>query len=542
METFGTKVDGLHETFFILTKIFSLYMSSGGQKLLCFRYISSILLESFNCFAGVFRKIFYTPSLLLESFKPFVGVFLKKFRKFSHKMVSRFFNHPQFMLENSAYTSVFWAIFLSYNCYYEKFSDGTIKNIQDEIPFDLPNGWSWSRISSIGTTNIGLTYKPTEIADEGTIVLRSSNIKNGKIDLTDLVRVKTIIRENQFVEQNDIVICARNGSKALVGKCAIFNLAMSESVSFGAFMAILRTAFYDYVYYFLNTQLFRNILNSDDSKQINQLTQDMLKNTLIPFPPQNEQRKIVTALNEIMHQISSIDNNANAVEHTKEVLKSRIIELAIQGKLVPQDEKDEPANVLLERIRAERKAKLGKKYVESYIFKGDDNCYYENNVNNPVEIPFVLPKNWAFSRLADIAWLEDGVKIDGEQLPYLDAKTIRGKQTASMLSCGKVIEKGMQVILVDGENSGEVFEVPCRGYIGSTFKVLQVSYGIEKSYVKLILDFYKNLFKDNKTGSAIPHLNKKIFKSLIVAIPPVGEQKLIIEKVNLVTEILKDGV
>ena len=387
-----------------------------------------------------------------------------------------------------------------------------------------------------------MTYKPTDIADEGTIVLRSSNIKNGKIDLTDLVRVKTIIRENQFVEQNDIVICARNGSKALVGKCAIFNLAMSESVSFGAFMAILRTAFYDYVYYFLNTQLFRNILNSDDSKQINQLTQDMLKNTLIPFPPQNEQRKIVTALNEIMHQISSIDNNANAVEHTKEVLKSRILELAIQGKLVPQDENDEPANVLLERIRAERKAKLGKKYVESYIYKGDDNCYYENNVNNPVEIPFVLPKNWAFSRLADIAWLEDGVKIDGEQLPYLDAKTIRGKQTASMLSCGKVIEKGMQVILVDGENSGEVFEVLCRGYIGSTFKVLQVSYEIEKSYVKLILDFYKNLFKDNKTGSAIPHLNKKIFKSLIVAIPPVGEQKLIVEKVNLVTDILKDGV
>ena len=121
------------------------------------------------------------------------------------------------------------------NCYYEKFSDGTIKNIQDEIPFDLPYGWSWCRISSIGTTNIGLTYKPTDIADEGTIVLRSSNIRNGKIDLTDLVRVKTIIRENQFVEQNDIVICARNGSKALVGKCAIFNLAMSESVSFGAF-------------------------------------------------------------------------------------------------------------------------------------------------------------------------------------------------------------------------------------------------------------------------------------------------------------------
>lgn len=244
------------------------------------------------------------------------------------------------------------------------------------------------------------------------------------------------IRENQFVEQNDIVICARNGSKALVGKCAIFNLAMSESVSFGAFMAILRTAFYDYVYYFLNTQLFRNILNSDDSKQINQLTQDMLKNTLIPFPPQNEQRKIVTALNEIMHQISSIDNNANAVEHTKEVLKSRILELAIQGKLVPQDENDEPAGVLLERIRAERKAKLGKKYVESYIFKGDDNCYYEkvgSTVKNITDqIPFCIPQNWSFVRLKELAKVVSGVSYDKRDICSDGIRIIRGGNISNL--------------------------------------------------------------------------------------------------------------
>ena len=265
------------------------------------------------------------------------------------------------------------------------------------------------------------------------------------------------------------------------------------------------------------------------------------KQALIALPPNNEQKLIAKTFQDILPALETIKTEQCALEDIINLLKSKVLELAIQGKLVLQDENDEPANVLLERIRTERKAKLGKKYVESYIFKGDDNCYYENNVNNPVEIPFILPKNWAFSRLADIAWLEDGIKIDGEQLPYLDAKTIRGKQTASMLSCGKAIEKGMQVILVDGENSGEVFEVPYRGYIGSTFKVLQVSYGIEKSYVKLILDFYKNLFKDNKTGSAIPHLNKKIFKSLIVAIPPVSEQKSIVEKVNLVTAILKGG-
>ena len=184
------------------------------------------------------------------------------------------------------------------NCYYEKYSDGSVKNIQDEIPFDLPEGWAWGRISSIGTTNIGLTYKPTDIVSNGTIVLRSSNIKNNQIDLSDLVRVRTIVRENQLVERNDIVICARNGSKALVGKSAIFNMNLGENVSFGAFMAILRTDCYNYVYYFLNTNQFRQVLNSDDTKQINQLTQDMLKRTIIPIPPQDEQERIVFILNQ----------------------------------------------------------------------------------------------------------------------------------------------------------------------------------------------------------------------------------------------------
>ena len=147
-----------------------------------------------------------------------------------------------------------------------------------------------------------------------------------------------------------------------------------------------------------------------------------------------------------------------------------------------------------------------------------------------------------FSRLFNLAWLEDGYKSKGESLPYLDAKTLRGKQDPVMINEGRIIEKGTNVILVDGENSGEVFEVPCRGYMGSTFKVLQVSKRIEKDFIKIILDFYKTLFKDNKTGSAIPHLNKKIFKSLVVGLPPINEQKIIISKVKSVIEILKDEV
>ena len=447
------------------------------------------------------------------------------------------------------------------NCYYEKFSDGTIKNIQDEIPFDLPYGWSWSRISSIGTTNIGLTYKPTDIADEGTIVLRSSNIKNGKIDLTDLVRVKTIIRENQFVEQNDIVICARNGSKALVGKCAIFNLAMSESVSFGAFMAILRTAFYDYVYYFLNTQLFRNILNSDDSKQINQLTQDMLKNTLIPFPPQNEQRKIVTALNEIMHQISSIDNNANAVEHTKEVLKSRILELAIQGKLVPQDENDEPANVLLERIRAERKAKLGKKYVESYIYKGDDNCYYEKvgNTSKKIseEMPFDLPFGWCWITLKEIATITSGKTPKNEQIT--DLGNIPYFKVGDMnLSGNEIFMEVVQYYVNDcytgitfpknsfifPKNGGALLTNKKRILKQESLVDLNTGVLIPSSAVNNEFMFYLFStvdFTKNYKGSTIPTIDNEMIGNIVFALPPIEEQSRIVQKIKAIMSILKGG-
>ena len=437
------------------------------------------------------------------------------------------------------------------NCYYEKFSDGTIKNIQDEIPFDLPDGWSWSKISSIAfvTKLAGFEYTKyiaNNLCNDGIPLFKGKNVQDGKIiyefesyiplDISNELSRSQITRKCLLTPYvgtiGNIGIHSKEGIFHLgsnVGKIELYN---QSEVLLEEYVVAYMKSTYGY------KELTKHIKATAQAS----ISIDAIRDVYIAIPPSNEQKRIAQKVDEILSFVAIIDNLRIEIDDIKALLKSRILELAIQGKLVPQDENDEPASILLERIRAERKAKLGKKYVDSYIFKGDDNCYYENNVNNPVEIPFVLPKNWAFSRLADIAWLEDGVKIDGEQLPYLDAKTIRGKQTASMLSCGKVIEKGMQVILVDGENSGEVFEVPCRGYIGSTFKVLQVSYEIEKSYVKLILDFYKNLFKDNKTGSAIPHLNKKIFKSLIVAVPPVSEQKLIVEKVNLVTDILKDGV
>ena len=192
------------------------------------------------------------------------------------------------------------------NSYYRS----TSKNVElcTDFPFELPDGWEWCNLSMIGYTNIGLTYKPTDIVQNGTMVLRSSNIINGKIDLTDLVRVNTNIRDNQYIEENDILICARNGSKALVGKCAIFE-GISERTSFGAFMAIYRTQYYKYVYHFLNSKIFRNTFMNDDTKQINQLTQDMIKNTILALPPLEEQKRIVNAIATAFEHLDNILNN-----------------------------------------------------------------------------------------------------------------------------------------------------------------------------------------------------------------------------------------
>lgn len=148
------------------------------------------------------------------------------------------------------------------------------------------------------------------------------------------------------------------------------------------------------------------------------------------------------------------------------------------------------------------------------------------------EQPYEVPENWCWTKNNIICQLGDGSKCEGDTLPYLEVKYLRGVKDAELLSRGKVIEEGTKVILVDGENSGEVFDIYEKGYMGSTFKTLVMSKEVFDKYLLYFIRSNKDLLRNNKTGSAIPHLNKKIFFDLKFPLPPLAEQQRIVEKIE----------
>jgi len=169
---------------------------------------------------------------------------------------------------------------------------------EDEIPFDIPESWCWCRLGELVDTNIGLTYSPSDIITSGgTEVLRSNNIQNGKIVYDDLVHVSKNVPEKCLSKKGDLLICARNGSKALVGKSALIE---QDGMAFGAFMAIVRSPINPYILHFINSPVYRAKLDGVNTTTINQITQDNLRETLFPLPPLAEQKRIVEAIEKML--------------------------------------------------------------------------------------------------------------------------------------------------------------------------------------------------------------------------------------------------
>ena len=455
------------------------------------------------------------------------------------------------------------------NSYYEKFADGKVVCIDDEIPFEIPSGWEWCRIRDISQSYIGLTYKPTDVTQAGTIVLRSSNIQEGQLDLNDIVRVSTPIPDKLWVEENDIVICARNGSKKLVGKSAIVD-SLKEPMTFGAFMAICKTPIFRYVYNFLQSELFYAQLRGvSGTTTINQLTQNNFNNFLIPIPPFGEQQRIDERLQIIIPFVNKYSESQEKLDVLNNSLynsfRKSILQEAIQGRLVPQDDSDEPSSVLLQRIRKEKlrlvkEGKLKKKdVVDSVIFKGDDNKYYENIGNNLVDItddiPFEIPNNWVWTRIGYLFAHNNGKQLNkgnsaGTLMEYittsnlywdgfrLDHLKMMPFEESEIERCQAI--KG-DLLVCEGGDVGRSciwdydFPIMLQNHIHKLRPYIDVC----TKFFYYILYLYNVTGVIGGKGIGIQGFSAKALHNTLVPLPPLLEQQRIVAQIEKLFEQLK---
>ncbi len=438
--------------------------------------------------------------------------------------------------------------------YYEKFlATGEVKCIDDEIPFEIPNGWQWERIGNIFETTSGstpLSRNPDYYKNGNINWVRTTDLNNGILNKTEIqITSKAIIDYNLSILPQTSVCVAMYGGAGTIGKHCIlhFDTTINQSVC-----AIQPNGFcnMDYIHTFIEYQRPFWMDFAAGSRKDPNINQLIIKHCLLPIPPQEEQLRIVTKLNQLYPYIYQYGNSQNRLNQiNKEIwhsLKKSILQEAIQGKLVPQIAEEGTAQELLEQIRQEKlqlvkEGKLKKSALtDSIIFRGDDNKYYEriNGQIIEIELSFEYPNNWSVLRLKDICQLIDGEKRNGKDI-CLDAKYLRGKSSATIVEKGKFVYAGDNIILMDGENSGEVFTVPQDGYMGSTFKQLWLSSAMWKPYILAFILFYKEELRNSKRGAAIPHLNKELFYNLLIGIPPLAEQQRMAERVNELSQLLK---
>ena len=383
-------------------------------------------------------------------------------------------------------------------------------------------------MEEIGVSELGKTLNSNKDTGELTPYLCSINIHWKYINLEEVNKTRFTKEEQKkyILSKNDLLVCEGGD----IGRCFVWNFPIPMYYQ----NALHRIRFYNEINpFFLKFAIehYKNIHILDKYSKgvtIKHLTKIALHSICFPLPPLSEQRRIVEKIEELLVLVDDLETNKTDLQSYIKQAKSKVLEMAIRGELVPQNPDDEPASVLLERIKKEQKSSKSKGKNTAH------NTHYEE------ELPFDIPENWALTRMENICQLLDGEKKQGVELPYLDVKFLRGKIEGEIKESGKYIPKNTHLILVDGENSGEIFKAQQDGYQGSTLKILNISEEICKKYIFYILKKEQKLFKESKTGSAIPHLNKKLFNDLLIFLPPLAEQHRIVEKIEHIFAVLEE--
>ena len=363
---------------------------------------------------------------------------------------------------------------------------------------DVPNGWCISTIGNVFTLQAGKNITANHI----------SSSKNNKTAYPCFGGNGLRGYVNDFNRQGNYPIIGRQGAL-----CGNINLAQGNFYATEHAVTVERYCNVDLMWVFY-ALIYLNLNQYATATAQPGLSVNVINEIPIAVPPLNEQLRISKQITTWFSIIDAIEQSKEDLQTAIKQAKSKILDLAIHGKLVSQDPNDEPASELLKRINPKAQITC-------------DNEHYAQ-----------LPKGWSVISMQDVCKLKDGIKLDSTPLINLDVKYLRGTSAGKVIDSGKFVTANSYMILVDGENSGEVFKTSIDGYQGSTFKLLDIDQNVNEEYILNVINLHRKALRENKVGSAIPHLNKKLFKAISVPLPPYNEQVRIVEAIKSIFNLL----
>ena len=452
--------------------------------------------------------------------------------------------------------------------YYEKFlATGEVKCIDEEIPFEIPNGWEWCRLSNIGITETGTTPSKTHPEYFGDYMpfLGPANILDDKIVKETQGLSFEGVKYGRVIPANSILQVCIGGS---IGKCAIVHKEVTFNQQINSLTPIICCV--EYVHYVLQSETFRlAIIAKATGTATPIINRGNWEQLLFPLPPLVEQHRIVATLNVLKDIVAHYSETQIRLQDLNNGIKSRlsksILQEAIQGKLVPQDPNDEPASVLLERIKEEKtklfkEGKLKKKdLVDSVIFKGDDNKYYENIGNNLVDItddiPFEIPNNWVWTKIGYLFAHNNGKQLNkgntaGTLMEYittsnlywdgfrLDHLKMMPFEESEIERCQAI--KG-DLLVCEGGDVGRSciwdydFPIMLQNHIHKLRPYIDVC----TKFFYYIFYFYNVTGVIGGKGIGIQGFSAKALHNTLVPLPPLQEQQRIVAQIEKLFEQLK---
>ena len=442
------------------------------------------------------------------------------------------------------------------NLPYEKVGKNDPVCIADEVPFEIPESWEWVRLGSIGDWGSGATPSRAvpEYYDGDIPWLKTGDLNDGYIkyipeSISKLALEKTSVRLNP----TGSILIAMYG--ATIGKVGILTFPATTNQACCACLPI--EIFNEYLFYFLMSQKVAFVKQGEGGAQPN-ISKEKIVATLMPLPPLAEQYRIVAKIKELFPLVKKYKEAYSAVSSLNnsfpDLLKKSILQEAVQGKLVPQDPSDEPASVLLERIRAEKErliqeGKIKRDKHESIIYRRD-NSHYEklDGIESCIddEIPFEIPETWEWCRLKTVGITQTGntpskahPEYIGDEIPFItpgdiqngtvfydnQALSMEGKMVARICPKGSIL----QVCIGGSIGKAAIInkKVCFNQQINSISPII-----IYSEYIYTIMQspyFLKNI-KKQAGGTATPIINRGIWDYLLIPIAPISEQNRIVEK------------